>query len=496
MVFYQGPIPIGNNSYIERDLVNNVCGELLNERWVLLLGPRQHGKTTALIRVKKLIDDTGIRCVYVDLQQQPPLESYSGFVNWFAARVADQLGVEFQQNTDSNDLHVALNSLLPEGTGRVVVLVDEASNIQRDDWRNAFFGQLRGLSSARAFAEDTGASKRLTFLFSGTFRPETLIDAANSPFNVCEKIETVDLTEEEVHQLALQVLGEVDSTQQISERIFSAVGGQPYLVQRLLGKTLGAEDQEVKLTGAIDELKTGQTDHIINLFSRYLAETNLTRLVALLATNGELDNSPADPDYAFLCTGGLAKRNGGKIVFRNAVYEEVAKTSPQIGNSDPVCERAPVFPLRPETFGKVVDDELREIAFSAQRGAVAAYMSDSNRLALAGYGCSIEAILIDCLKLKSEQERRSAGQQPPQCNLNNFENYADAASLRLVNLVKIANRLLGSNGQVPDALRDWRNLVHPSVATQNYMSDELLAPEVRAAAALHEIFLRDLPEQP
>ncbi|SEK92261.1 AAA-like domain-containing protein [Roseovarius nanhaiticus] len=496
MVFYQGPIPIGNDSYIERDLVNILCGELLNERWVLFLGPRQHGKTTALIRVKKLIDDAGIQCVYVDLQQQPPLESYSGFVNWFSAKVAEQLGAEFEQDESLDDLQVALNRVLPEGTSRVVVLVDEASNIQRDDWRNSFFGQLRGLSSARAFAEDIDASKRLTFLFSGTFRPETLIDAANSPFNVCEKIETVDLTEEEVHRLAMLTLGEDERSRQISEKVFSAVGGQPYLIQRLLGKASGAENQQAALATAIDELKTGQADHIINLFSRYLAETNLTKLVATLAANGELDNSPADPDYAFLCTGGLAKRNGGKIIFRNAVYEEVAKTSPQIGNSDPAGERAPVFPLRPESFRKLIDDELREIAYSAQQGAVASYMGNSNRLALAGYGCSIEAILIDYLKRKSEQERRAAGQQAPQCNLNNFETYADAGSLRLVNLVKIANRLLGSNAQVPDALRDWRNLVHPSVATQNYMRDEQLAPEVRAAAALHEIFLRDLPEQP
>lgn len=494
MVFYQGPIPIGDDSYIERDLVNDVCGELLGERWVLFLGPRQHGKTTTLIRVKEIITEAGIPCVYVDLQQQPPLESFSSFINWFAGKVASQLGTDFEQNAHLDDLQVALNKVLPAGTGRIVVLVDEASNIQSDEWRNSFFGQLRGLSSARAFAQDVDASKRLTFLFAGTFRPETLIDVANSPFNVCEKIETLDLTEHEVKVLASKTLGEVDDLETLTQTIFSAVGGQPYLVQRILGKTLAAEDRGAAVSNAIDELKSGRTDHIANLFSRYLAESNLTKLVSILAANGELDNSPADPDYAYLSIGGIAKRSGAKIVFRNAVYEEVAKTSPQIGNVEAAGERAPVFPLRPESFNKIANPELREIAFSAQQGAVASYMGNSNRLALAGFGCSTEAILIDYLGRKTEDERRSAGQQAPRCSLNNYEDYSDAASLRLVNLVKISNRLLGSNAQVPDALRDWRNLIHPSVATQNYMNDELLAPEVRAAAALHEIFLRDLPD--
>ncbi len=493
MVFYQGPIPIGDESYVEREAVGNVSNELLSQRWVLLLGPRQHGKTTALIRIRKTISDAGVYCVYIDLQQQPPIDSYSGFVNWFSRRIAEQLGTTFEHSEGLDDLHTAINQILPAGTSRIVVLVDEASNIPRDDWRNSFFGQLRGLSSARAFAADTDASKRLTFLFSGTFRPETLIDAANSPFNVCERIETIDLTIDEVRGLAATTLGEEQGVQAAADAIFSAVGGQPYLVQRLLGKAIGSENMLTAISQALDELKSGQTDHIANLFSRYLAESKLAELVSTLAADGHLANSPADPDYSFLCTGGIAKRSGAQIVFRNSIYEEVARTSPQIGNNIAAVGRAPVFPLPPTSFSKVNNVQLREIAVSAQQGAVASYNGGSNRLALAGYGCSIEAILIDYLSGKTEQERNNAGQQAG-CHLDRrWENYGDAASLRLVNLVKIANQLLGSNAQVPDALRDWRNLIHPSVATQNYMSDEALDPEVRVAAASHEIFLRDLP---
>ena len=322
--------------------------------------------------------------------------------------------------------------------------------------------------------------------------PETLIEAANSPFNVCEKIETEDLTIEEVRALSERIVGDAEKAHSAAEAIYNAIGGQPYLAQRLLGRAMVASDLLAGLNEAIDDLKYGQTDHIANLFSRFLAEDKLTKLVARLTEQGAIDNSPADPDYAFLCTGGLARREGQKLRFRNSVYEQVARLSPQIVGQVVPGDIAPLFILPLDAFNKVSDQELRAIAYSAQRGAVAAHSKGSNRLALAGYGCSIEAILIDFLSRKTLQERQAAGQQA-NCHLNQHENYADASSLRLVNLVKISNRILGSAGQVPDALRDWRNLIHPKLAKQNYTEDANLAPEVRAASALHEIFLRDLP---
>jgi len=492
MVFYQGPVPVDDDSYIERNVVDRISAELLGQRWILFLGPRQHGKTTTLIRVQKRIEEAGLSCAYVDLQRQPPLASYAEFINWFTGRIANQLGLEFEHDTNLDDLHALVSRVLPDGTSRIVILIDEASNIQRDEWRNSFYGQLRGLSSARAFSKNTDASNRLTFLFAGTFRPETLIEAANSPFNVCEKIETEDLTIEEVRALSERIVGDAEKAHSAAEAIYNAIGGQPYLAQRLLGRAMVASDLLAGLNEAIDDLKYGQTDHIANLFSRFLAEDKLTKLVARLTEQGAIDNSPADPDYAFLCTGGLARREGQKLRFRNSVYEQVARLSPQIVGQVVPGDIAPLFILPLDAFNKVSDQELRAIAYSAQRGAVAAHSKGSNRLALAGYGCSIEAILIDFLSRKTLQERQAAGQQA-NCHLNQHENYADASSLRLVNLVKISNRILGSAGQVPDALRDWRNLIHPKLAKQNYTEDANLAPEVRAASALHEIFLRDLP---
>jgi predicted AAA+ superfamily ATPase len=45
----QGPVPLGHESYIERPFELKLIRELQAGRWVLFLGPRQHGKTSALV---------------------------------------------------------------------------------------------------------------------------------------------------------------------------------------------------------------------------------------------------------------------------------------------------------------------------------------------------------------------------------------------------------------------------------------------------------------
>jgi hypothetical protein len=46
---------------------------------------------------------------------------------------------------------------------------------------------------------------------------------------------------------------------------------------------------------------------------------------------------------------------------------------------------------------------------------------------------------------------------------------------------------------VPENLREWRNLIHPGVCLQDYKPDAELAPEVCTAAGHLQIIIRDLP---
>jgi hypothetical protein len=243
-----GPVPLDNPAYVEREFEIALVREVQAGNWVLLLGPRQHGKTSAFIRLRKTLSEYATSTALVDLQKAPPFEIYAQLVTWFARQVGAALGrtVEIPQ---TDDLATALSGALPEGSAPVVILIDEASNIGNDEWRNSFFGQLRAISSERAIARDGDVAKRLRLVFAGTFRPERLVTAANSPFNVCERIDTTDLTLKDIVRLAKEA-GLTDP-ERTASLIHEAVGGQPYLIQRLIQVGLGADDTAAAITAEL-----------------------------------------------------------------------------------------------------------------------------------------------------------------------------------------------------------------------------------------------------
>jgi hypothetical protein len=490
MSHLQGPVPIGDADYIERPFELELQRELMADRWVLLLGPRQHGKTSALVRLQTGLIEIGMPTALIDLQAAPVLASYADFARWASEAARSQLGTA-GGSADSDDIGVLLGAALDSSATPAVILIDEASNIPNADWRNAFYGQLRAISSRRATASETDPAARLRFVFAGTFRPETLIDVANSPFNVCERIDTGDLTSDDVRTLTRRVLG--DDRVGLAEPIFQAVGGQPFLVQKLLSRIRGRENMQAALDTEIEELQSGQSDHIIDLFRKMLSDADLATIGARMARDGAAPLEAADPNFRYMQVLGLARRVAGTLVYRNELYSRIAASSPQLGGTAALSTLAPMFPVAVAAFAKVQDAELREIAWSAHKGAVAAYRAGSNRIALAGFGGSLEAMLLDVMV------RQSTSNLPgivaaAQIALGGRERTDDPSTWNLVNLIKAAPHVgAGRPFEPPQALREWRNLIHPSLAKRSYRSDADLEPEARSAANLHEILLRDLP---
>lgn len=492
MSHLQGPVPLNDSSYVSRPFEQRLIKEMWAGRWLLLLGPRQHGKTSALVRARKHLAESGLPTALIDLQAAPPHETYEEFIKWFCYNAQDQLcnGGD-ADSLQGHDLGTMLAAALPDGIMRIAIIVDEASNIKDIAWRNSFYGQLRAISSRRAHAQAHDAAARLLFIFAGTFRPETLIDEANSPFNVCERIDTEDLSASDVATMTGKVLG--DGSEELARAIFSEVGGQPFLIQKLLSRLEGDGQDEDLLTSQIEELRTGQSDHIGNLFSKVLADAKLAAIATKLVRDGAVPIEAADPDHRYMQVLGIAQRVTNKLEFRNALYAHVAASSPQLGGQPTEQRRAPMFPLPIGAFSKVRNSELQEIAWRAHTGAIAAYHGGSNRLALAGFGGSLEAMLLD-LMLRQIRGTLPGLIQQAGCNLTGLERANDPKTWRLVNLIKAAQKVQGRRPvEPPQALRDWRNTIHPSVCLDNYRPDIELEPEVRAASALHDITLRDLP---
>ena len=174
----QGPVPVWSWAYVERPFESEIYRSVIAGRWVLLLGPRQHGKTTALYRIKARFEEVRVPVAIVDLQSIPPQETYIALLSWVAAKVHRQfrsVELEGEPHSYPDEFSSWLELVLPEESGPVVVAIDEASSIVNDQWRNTFYGQIRSITTARATAGLGEVPERIRFIFSGTFRPETLI---------------------------------------------------------------------------------------------------------------------------------------------------------------------------------------------------------------------------------------------------------------------------------------------------------------------------------
>jgi hypothetical protein len=150
-----------------------------------------------------------------------------------------------------------------------------------------------------------------------------------------------------------------------------------------------------------------------------------------------------------------------------------------------------LFALELDAFASVTCVELKEIAYNAQSGAVGAYLAGSNRLALAGLCTAMEAVLIDFLQRRPQDLSQAAAQckqRGPWYDSN------DPATWALADLMRGVRSLLGLRDvDIPENLREWRNLIHPGACLKSYKPDADLAPEVCTAAGQLRIVLRDLP---
>src|SRR4030095_11038243 len=105
------------------------------------------------------------------------------------------------------------------------------------------------------------------------------------------------------------------------------------------------------------------------------------------------------------------------------------------------------------------------------------------RLALTGFGSAMEAMLIDFLigqNTTALQTAVSAALSDPdaarKARFTRYETQTDPKTWRFVNLINVEKkvRIAGTYPEPSHALRDWRNLVHPAVAMQQFVDQSKL----------------------
>jgi hypothetical protein len=497
-----GPVPLQSPDYIERKFELSTRRSLLKRDWVLLLGPRQHGKTSALYRIQEILLDSGFRCGFVDLQRLPPALTFEQILEWFANTVAHSMGNIGFTPVGGSELMDWISAAIPMPGAPTVIFIDEASSIRDEAQRNSFYGQIRAIKGAAAASDAESLSSNIQFVFAGTFRPETLVDDLNSPFNVCIRIDTEDLDFQQVARLTSTILQspeeEIDA---IARIIFESVGGQPHLIQSILSI---AENEIVSnriaaIEAEILRLSTEGSEHIRSLFRTVIQDANLVRIASTVASQGRITNDPANIDYKYMTTIGLLRRAELNLVFRNTLYQNIAQTSTQLRPEVAITESNHTFllPLDESQFAFVTDVQFREICASSYNGAVAASNNGNFRLAIVGFGMALEAILMDWLVKKGRAVISAAiGKMPGaiQPKFNHNEKKDDPLTWRLVNLMKVGRFLQRVKGpmDLPESLREFRNWVHPAVIKKSFQPEKFLAPEALACSALLSIIIRDI----
>src|SRR4051794_19192177 len=139
-----GAVPPDSSAYVDRRFEETAYAELTAGNWVVLLAPRQQGKTSALVRLRDRLEEEGFRATIIDFQAYGASSSYEAFLGWICERLAVGLGVSPAVGAVArDDLEIRLGEVLGSVPNAAIVL-DEVSAVPHAHQRR-FFSQLRAL---------------------------------------------------------------------------------------------------------------------------------------------------------------------------------------------------------------------------------------------------------------------------------------------------------------------------------------------------------------
>lgn len=354
-----GAVPLDSGSYVDRPFEDDLFGAVTAGDWVMLMGPRQHGKSSALTRLFVKLTDSGFHCALVDLQAYGAEASYDDFLVWLSARIARDVGSEPVDSAGSEDLETVLRETLPEELANIVVILDEVSAVP-EACRRRFFGQLRALFNARGRSPRDDLTWRVNFVFAGTFRPEQMIEGDNSPFNVSQFLATTDLSRDQVRELASRVGGEELAGS--ADAIYERVGGQPYLVQVALAaaERLASEGSPDLVQPTIDRLLAGDDRHVTNLVRQVRGDPQLLAIIPRILAQ-DLDFDGGNDDHHFALVVGVAAVNDGVLAARNELYRQVLSHVVDVDAEEEQPDAGPLCDVLLVTANSIETASTREV---------------------------------------------------------------------------------------------------------------------------------------
>ncbi len=346
-----GSLPADAPSYVERQCDRDYY-ELLKERkYCYVFNCRQMGKSSLRVRVTHKLQAEGIVCATIDPQK---IGVEVTCEQWYASAIRSLVGdLDLKSKFDLRSWIRERELLSPvqrfaefietvvlqEIDTPIVIFVEEIDRLLSLKFgMDDFFGLVRSFFEDRPTKPDYN---RLTFSFLGVATPTDLIQSHNtSAFNIGYAVEMAGFTLTEALPLMQGLASKVANPQDYLAEAVKWTGGQPFLIQRLLGmmeKELAGIAPPENIAGWVENLvqerivtnweSQDAPPHLATIRDRVLSVEEKLRGRMLgcyqqVLADGELEDDRSEERSKLRLTG-LVVRRDGMLVSYNPIYAAV-----------------------------------------------------------------------------------------------------------------------------------------------------------------------------
>lgn len=316
-----------SNSYIERQADKDILLCLNTMKYVLVIEPRQQGKTSLIYSLIRRPSLAYIRIIYIDMTTLDRTTTE----DWYYAlcdRILAQLNAILPNDNwperpsssyEWRNFLLAIALKISNESMRLLIALDEVGSANFEG-STEFFSVLRDIYNSREFEPQFNS---LTFLLVGAFHPRNLIsDDRVSPFNIAQRVRLTDFSLAELRKLVGKGPWSDVQASSISERIYYWTNGQPYLAQ-LLCSYLDQDASPADVDQAVDRLRREDENHLPPILSRLQRDSILTTYLSSITSGDQIKFYPGEnPRHAQLeLLGVITSSREGYCEIRNRIYE-------------------------------------------------------------------------------------------------------------------------------------------------------------------------------
>jgi len=326
-----GTVQAGQGVYIARPNDATLLRLCREGAFAYVLTSRQMGKSSLMVRTAESLVAEGIRPVIIDLTELGAAATAEQWYRGILQKLKDQLELTgsvarwWEENAQQSIVQRFNGYLtavvLHQIEQRIVIFIDEIDTTLRLDFSDDFFASIRYLYNSRANNNDLA---RLSFVLLGVASPSDLMkDPERTPFNIGERVNLNDLTEDEaVRDLKLD--------RSLVQAVFRYTNGHPYLTLRVF-KSLAEEPLQGRIETRIAALFFGEhaeRDSNLQFVRDMLTKRAPDRQAVLLRYRDvrrglSVADREADPVCSWLRLSGVVRSQDGLLRVRNPIYHTV-----------------------------------------------------------------------------------------------------------------------------------------------------------------------------